>query len=181
MKILDHESRAKIALLGGNIDWRTTPIEVTAAARATDPLRLSRDGWWKNAEPRDAEGREIIRLTDGRTLRLHDGMASAEHERERDATRHQSEKPHSGVTAGEIAAHQRDKEKVGVDDLELAPQENETVSAWLARLAQHIDTNDAQKILWSALQGYVSRFRGDAKAKKSLDAKVVRAFLNAVN
>src|SRR5207248_9767286 len=106
------EERAKLALNGAKVGWRGTPIEVTDAARATDPFRLSRDGWWKRAEPRDAHGREIIRLVERAglgKLRVRDGMASAEHERERDATRHQSEKSHSGVTAAEIAAHQRDK------------------------------------------------------------------------
>jgi len=46
---------------------------------------------------------------------------------------------------------------------------------------QDLDLNGGAKILWQGLQGYLERFRGDAKAKKSLDAKVVRAFLNAVN
>ncbi|SRR6266704_1149472 len=173
METLNIEERAKLALLGGHVHWKDTPIQITRTAAATDPLNFAREGWWKNAEPRDAEGREIIRLLESKGVinSADEFHVSEEWERRRDEQRHRVENPRK---------NQREK-KVGVDDLELAPQENETISAWLARLAQHIDTNGGAKILWQGLQGYLARFRGDAKAKKSLDAKVVRAFLNAVN
>ncbi len=169
MKNLNIEERAKLALLGGCIRWQDTPIQITRTAVATDPMNLSRDGWWKNAEPHDAEGREIIRLLESKGLinSADEFHPSAQWARRRDAARHEQDNP--GAAAGDD------------DESELAPHENETVASWLSRLATKLDINDAQKILWSALQGYASRFRGDSKAAKVLDAKLVKAFLNAVN
>lgn len=62
------ETLANLARLGNRpSDWRATPISETQMARDTCPYRnegLSRDGWWKKAEPRDSSGRELIQLLD---------------------------------------------------------------------------------------------------------------------
>src|SRR5580704_3389226 len=54
------EVRAGLALVGARFNWEDTEISETPQAIATDPVRLSREGWWKNVEPRDNRGREII-------------------------------------------------------------------------------------------------------------------------
>jgi len=136
-------------------------------------MNLVIDGWWRKSEPRDAHGREIIRLLESTGLikNSDEFQVSEEWKRKRDAARHRQDNP---------GKHQR--EDAGHDDESpLSPGESETISDWLARLAIHIDLNGGAKILWQGLQGYLARFRGDAKAAKVLDAKVVRAFLNAVN
>lgn len=66
-------------------------------------------------------------------------------------------------------------DEVSVDSL--APDENESISDWLGRLGTRIDSNGRRKALWAGLRGYVSRFHGDAKAKTTLDKKLVRRFL----
>jgi len=54
------EYRSKMALHGCYVDWKTTPISETPQAIATDPVKLATFGWWRNVEPRDIRGRQII-------------------------------------------------------------------------------------------------------------------------
>ena len=143
--VLDIEALSKIALLGGAYDWRETPIEVTATASATDPVRLAQEGWWKRAEPRDASGREIIRLLErGGLGRLRD--ASEEHLKQ---AYRESEK---GPTSAEIAERQRDKaqrRREGAAGDEEDPQTwkeylgspADDARAWLRRLGAKVDAN----------------------------------------
>src|SRR5204862_5459297 len=124
------------------------------AARASDPMNLAREGWWKNAEPRyPGTNREILTLLERKGLikSADEFRVSPEWEQRRDEQRHEIE--HPGKNQREDVAD------------ELAPQEGESIASWMARLAKSIDTTDAT-ILWSAIRGYVSRFRGDSKAAK---------------
>ncbi len=152
MNVLDYATQCKLALQGAAFRWQDTPIEVTPAAKATDPFRGLRGEWWKKSEPRDASGREIIRLTDGRTLRIVD---NAEEENQ----------------------FVRQKDKPTSDD-ELAPNETESIADWFGRLGKSRNFNTTyRKLLFDALRSYASRFRGDLSAKKLLDNKLVRKFL----
>lgn len=171
--LLNIEERSRLALLGGNVDWRTTPIAQNDGILA-DAKKFMEPNWWKRTEPRDAEGREIIDLVRRAglgALRIKDGQEEE-----------QRQYGEGGTSGEEVSRHRRNKEKnLNAAGDELEPAEGESVSDWLARLAKYIDTNGSKKIVWDALRSYASRFRGDERAKKTLDARLVRAFLNAVN
>jgi len=157
LNVLDIATQSKIALLGGAFRWQDTAIEVTPAAKATDPFRGLRDGWWKKAEPRYADGREVI------LIRTRDGKVE-----ENRLIHHSNEPP--------AAEAQRDKQKTDVDELE--PEDSETIPDWFARIAKSRDFNSGHRQrLFNTMQAYVSRFRGAGSAKKLLDAKLVRQFL----
>jgi hypothetical protein len=122
--------------------------------------------WWK----RDQRGRtdlaEIDRILQNAGLGKLKTRDGAEEENV-----HAGER---GVTASEVAEAQRDKEKnMGRDELE--PEENESIAAWLARLNIHVDASDP---FFMALRSHAERFRGDAPARKTLDTKLVQAFLD---
>src|SRR6266571_272522 len=143
MNVLDYATLCRLALEGADYRWQDVPVEVTPAARATDPFRGLRDGWWKKAEPRYADGREVI------LIRTRDGK-----EEENQFVR-----------------------QVASDD-ELAPNETESIADWFGRIAKSRDFNSShRKLLFDALRSYASRFRGDLSAKKLLDNKLVRKFL----
>lgn len=166
--MFDIETLAGIALLGGAYDWRQTPIQVTAAALATDPTRLAQEGWWKGIEPRDSSNREIIRLVERRELKTADGQEEAGRLDRR-------------TTARQISQRQRDKaqrRREGAD--ELIPTDSESIQEWFARLAKAVDANGPKKIFFDGLRSYASRFRGDASARRTLDGKLVAAFLRNV-
>jgi len=148
--MLDYETQCKVALCGGAFDWKQTPIEITATARATDPLRGLRGEWWKNAEPRYADGKQVIVITEPQTR---DGKV------EENRMIHHSNEP---------AAEQRD---------ELEPEDSETIGAWLGRVATLSGTENP---FWKALYGYTQRFRPDASARRTLDRKVVSSFLKSM-
>ncbi len=139
--MLDIEARSKIALLGGYVDWRTTPIEITPRARATDPLNLAREEWWRAAEPRDASGREIIDLVRRAglgTLRIRDGV---------EEEKRQFHAGERGVTASEVAEHQHNKQKVAGHDegdwRSYVGSPGDDARGWLADLAKKLDANAA--------------------------------------
>jgi hypothetical protein len=149
-------------------DWRKTKIGNNRDAIMADARRFLQPDWWKRAEPRDDQSREIIRLVERAglgTLQIRDGKE--EENRQFGGG--------SGMTTSEIAEAQQNAEKVGID--ELSPDDNESIADWLGRLGARIDSNGHRKALWAGLRGYVSRFRGDAKAKTTLDKKLVRRFL----
>ena len=60
VNVLDYQTQCKLALQGAAVHWSDTPIEITPAARATDPFKGLRGEWWKKAEPRYPDGREVI-------------------------------------------------------------------------------------------------------------------------
>ncbi len=143
MNVLDYATLCRLALEGADYRWQDVPVEVTPAARATDPFRGLRDGWWKKAEPRYADGREVI------LIRTRDGK-----EEENQFVR-----------------------QVASED-ELAPNETESIADWFARIAKSRDFNRGHRQrLFNTMQAYVSRFRGAGSAKKLLDARLVRQFL----
>ncbi len=149
MNVLDYATQCKLALQGAAFRWQDTPIEVTPAAKATDPFRGLRDGWWKKAEPRYADGREVI------LVRTRDGKV------EENRQIHHSNEP----TAAEA---QRDA---------LEPKDSENIADWFGRIGKSRDFNSGhRKLLFDALRSYASRFRGDLSAKV-LDTKLVRKFL----
>jgi hypothetical protein len=118
--------------------------------------------WWKNSRQNNlAAVNELLEKVG--LSKLRDGVE--------EENVHAGER---GVTASEVAEHQRDKEKnMGRDDLD--PEENESIAAWLARLNIHVDASDP---FFMALRSHAGRFRGDAPARKTLDAKLVQAFLD---
>jgi len=96
--MLSIEERSKIALLGGRIDWRTTPI-ANRGSLIDDARRLLQPDWWKAAEPRDRENREIIRLLERKGLGTlvddidETGAVSEEFKRTRDRQKKENETP----------------------------------------------------------------------------------------
>jgi hypothetical protein len=129
---LDMKTLAELALLGGKFDWKNTPIEITQAARATDPLNLARDCWWHQAEPRDAAGGKIIVIVDDV------GKENMEA---------RSGRP---VTSAQIAAAQEDSENDSAD--QLLPDDTESISTWFARIAKSIDFSGDKIALWDGLR-----------------------------
>jgi hypothetical protein len=160
------EYRSKMALLGGYIDWRTTPISETPQAIATDPVRIAtRPSWWRDAEPRDLFGREIIQLL------------------ERDARRHARD----GKTEEQqsIAPRVKDRAKGKRDGAadkdplaEYMPEPGDNAWQWCDQLAIKVDTN--KNLSWyQALRSYVHKFAQTTLAKE-LDQKTVSKFLKEI-
>jgi hypothetical protein len=155
--------------------WRDTRIgKWTNDGLLRDVEDMRQPEWWK----RDARGsrdfsavNQLLENCGLGRLRSRDESAF---ERRREALKRENESGERGITASEVARHQRDKEKnMGRDELD--PGEDESISEWLARLAIHVDSSDP---FFMALRSHGGRFRGDASARKTLDAKVVKSFLD---
>jgi hypothetical protein len=169
----DIETRAKLALQGARVDWRQTPIANWSGGIVGEAERIAGPSWWKKSEPREADGREIIRLVERAglgTLRMRD-----------------DENIH---TASQVVEHQHNKQKnlnesasknrkEHADD-ELEPTESETIADWFGRLSTAVDVRGAKKLPFDVLRSYASRFRGDSPARRTLDAKLVAEFLKQV-
>jgi hypothetical protein len=153
-------------------DWKNTVIGNYDGGILREAARISGGDWWRR-EPRD--GREIIALLDrGSDLAtVVRALGDGKQEEQKQFG------PRGSVTVNEVVEHQHGKQKAGVAD-ELNPEEDETISAWFARLAKAIDSNGPKKLFWDALKSYASRFRGDVSAKKNLDAKLVATFLKNI-
>jgi hypothetical protein len=176
MNFLNYEARAKIALAGGAFDWRETPIGRNDGGLLADAQKFLRPKWWKRTQPFDEQGREIIGLVERAglgTLQIRDEV-SEEFKRKRDAAIKLNDKPSEGLTGSELAGRQRDRE--GADE-DLAPAENETINAWFSRLATAVDFAGPKKPFIDVVRSYASRFRGDSLARTTLDAKLVKTFL----
>lgn len=143
--------------------WTETKILNYEGGLVTEARKFLDPDW-----PRRDARTEILRLLNHaeRALlgRARDGQEETEEEQ-----RERRERAAEGHGPG--------KENVEVSVDSLAPDENESISDWLGRLGTRIDSNGHRKALWAGLRGYVSRFRGDAKARTTLDKKLVRRFL----
>jgi len=141
---------------GERVDWRSTRIggwgEGSLLAEAE---RLFQPDWWK---PPESAVAAVTRLLD-----------NAQENVER-----RSGRP---VTSKMIAAAQEEDDEIG-ELVELTPTDTETITEWFARIGASIDFNGHRKILWDVLRSHAARFRGDANAKKTLDARLVQQFLN---
>jgi hypothetical protein len=170
MNFLNYEARAKIALAGGAFDWRETPIGRNDGLIA-DARKFLQPHWWRNSEPRNERG-EILRILDRAGLgTLVD--TTEEFKRKRELQKKNNDKPSEGLTGSELAGRQRDRE--GAD--ELAPGEGESINQWFARLATAVDFTGPKKPFIDVVRSYASRFRGDSLARTTLDAKLVKTFL----
>lgn len=152
-------------------DWRNTPIANWGKNGLTnEAARLLEPSWWQRSEtPAAAAIQNLFR----RYERANDD--EEETEAEKKARR---ERAAGGRGPGKENIEADSAEEVDVD--ELAPQGNETVSAWLARLGKAVDFNDEnRKPLWKGLRAFTQRYPGDSPAR-NVDAKVVAAFLKNI-
>jgi len=161
------EERSRVALNGGHINWRDTPIKNwDRGSLAADVRRLSGAEWWKRGDTEQA--RELNRLLERA------GLGPLRDE-ESEVARYRAQHSVGGPDVEEVVAAQREKEKTGVD--ELSPNESESIVDWFGRIAKTIDFGGRKKPLIDAVRTYAARFHGSLPARKTLDAKLIRTFL----
>jgi hypothetical protein len=148
----DYENVMRCCLTANvGLSYRLTPIGSTPAADAADPFPsggILPDGWWKRGEPREADGREILRLLD-----------------------HASKSPRYGRDSKKRRAYDSAESEssgnggVANDDDEFTkylPQGKEKLSDWLPELSKQLNTNGTGKVFFDTLRDFCGRFTGKA-------------------
>jgi hypothetical protein len=155
------ESRARIVLLGGNVDWRTTPIGRNADGILADAKRFLEPEWWR----RDRRGapdlvtvNELLENCGLRRLRSRDEV-DPDFKRRRDAQVKKNESYESSTPAAEAD----DEEEAWEDYL---PSPNDNVRQWYEALPKHVDINAKDRRSWfSSLGSYINKFPASAIAR----------------
>ncbi len=144
----DYEAVMGVCLAGGvGLNYRLTPVAETEMARAADPFRfdgLIPDNWWTRGEPREADGRAMLRLLDHASKSLY----GRDRKRARGRDDVEAEQP-----AGHVAS---DADEFA----EYLPKDNERLSDWLPELAKNVDTTGVSKVLFDSLRAFCERFAG---------------------
>jgi hypothetical protein len=155
------EYRSKMALHGCYVDWKTTPISETPQAIATDPVKLATFGWWRNVEPRDIRGRQIIPF--GR-----DAM-----EVKRDVRRHARDGKEEEQQS--ISPHVKDADPYA----ELLPEDGDNLWKWVDDLAIKVNCNGSAAPWYQALRSYCHKFDQVTLAREA-DQAMLSRFLKEI-
>jgi len=142
-------------------DWRKSQI-LNNDGLLSDARKFLEADWWKRAEPRDGNNREILRLVERGQLRMGDGKEEENQQFAGSGT---------PVTASEIAEHQRDKAQRRREGSDVEEQWREYVGQprydareWLADLAKKLDANTTEKKgWWGTLRDHVYSKAPDAR------------------
>jgi hypothetical protein len=126
--------------------------------------RLSQADWWLREQRGSRDLSSINELLQNCGLgRLRSGdEVDPSLERRRAAQKKGNEKYSESTSASKSAD-------------ELAPGETESIADWIGRLAMRVDSSHP---FFKLLQAHAGKFRGDAPARKTLDAKMVKSFLD---
>jgi hypothetical protein len=167
------EQRAAAARTGKETyNWRDTPVGETREARLTDPTRLSRSDWWKDAEP---EPLDYFRRTGESWL---DNLRKFARSNDDRASEQQSISPHAKDRKG------KDKRRAARDEGEkfeqYLPKSGDNVHSWLIDLATKLDMNLPERVNWyGALRNYVAKFKPEAKASE-LNQNVLASLIQMI-
>jgi hypothetical protein len=164
------EYRSKMALLGGYIDWKTTPISETETARATDPVRLARDRWWVEAEPRPLN--EFRRTGQSFLDNLKKFAGRDDKAAEQRSIHHLKDRAAKG------------KKRAARDEgsfEEYLPEPGDNIHDWLKDLAVELDMNNPpeRRPWFAALVSYVGKFTPETKSDE-LDQNVLGSLVRMI-
>jgi hypothetical protein len=166
------ETTAALTLAGGAYDWKTTPIAETEMARATDPVRLSRDRWWRDAEPRPLNA---LRQTGQSWLDNLKKFAARAHDDK--AAEQKSIAPIKDRKKGKRRTAGRDEKEEFESYL---PEPTENIHAWLKNLAVELNMNLPGRAPWfAALRSYVAKYTPETKARE-LDQNTLSALIRMI-
>jgi len=138
-------------------DWRKTPIGETPSARATDPANIQKnhDSWWRRAEPRDVDGKELLRL-------LEKDVAREESRRRKNPRYMHDDKDDENKSFGSNRSEPKYVEDESFESY--LPGENDLLQQWLATLGKEIDANlPRTKNLFGTIRNFIMRFGAAAR------------------
>jgi hypothetical protein len=149
-----------------DVHWTKTPIK-NYSTLVSDVRRMWADQWWER--PQNSAAAAINQI-----LAQYESGRDGQEEPDENA-RARRQRAAEGHGAGKENVEADNAEKFGID--ELVPDEDESINDWFGRIGKSVDANGHRKLLWAVLRSHAARFRGDAKAKTTLDKRLVRQFL----